>query len=59
LVGCGEHDIPMEIEIVNEWAAKEQCDKVILSNAGHCANMDNPKEFNVCLDNFWKINSKR
>ena len=23
LVGCGEHDIPMEIEIVNEWAGYE------------------------------------
>lgn len=53
LVGCGEHDIPMEIEIVNEWAAEEDCDKVILQGAGHCANMDVPNEFNACLENFW------
>ncbi len=54
LVGCGEHDIPMEIEIVNEWAAAENCHKVILPNAGHCANMDAPSAFNSCLEEFWK-----
>ncbi len=52
LVGCGEHDIPMEIEIVNEWAASENCDKVIFQGAGHCANMDTPNDFNICLENF-------
>ena len=54
LVGCGEHDIPMEIEIVNEWAEYEQCDKVIFEGAGHCVNMDKPNEFNSCLENFWR-----
>ncbi len=54
LIGCGEHDIPMEIDIVNEWAEKENCEKVILQGAGHCANMDKPKEFNACLEDFWK-----
>ena len=53
LVGCGRHDLPMEIEIVNQWAEKENCDKIIFSGAGHCVNMDKPKEFNVCLDSFW------
>jgi len=53
LVGCGEHDMPMEIEIVNEWAELEHCEKVIMSGAGHCVNMDKPKEFNECLENFW------
>lgn len=53
LVGCGEHDIPMEIDIVNEWSASENCDKAILQGAGHCANMDTPKEFNDCLEAFW------
>ncbi len=52
LVGCGEHDIPMEIEIVNEWAEYENCDKVIFNGAGHCVNMDVPLEFNVYLENF-------
>lgn len=54
LVGCGEHDIPMEIDIVDKWAESEQCAKIILQGAGHCANMDNPQEFNACLLNFWE-----
>ncbi len=52
LVGCGEHDIPMEIEIVNEWAGYENCDKIIFKGAGHCVNMDVPQDFNMCLENF-------
>ncbi len=52
LVGCGEHDVPMEIEIVNQWAAAEHCKKVIFQGAGHCVNMDIPDEFNACLENF-------
>lgn len=51
-VGCGEHDIPAEIEIVNEWAEYENCDKVIFKGAGHCVNMDVPQEFNAYLENF-------
>ncbi len=54
LVGCGQYDIPMEIEIVNEWAARENCEKIILQGAGHCANMDAPNEFNSCLEIFLK-----
>lgn len=52
LVGCGEHDIPTEIEIVNEWAEYENCDKIIFKGAGHCVNMDAPQEFNVYLEKF-------
>lgn len=52
LIGCGEHDIPMEIEIVNEWAAYENCDKIIFKGAGHCVNMDVPQQFNILLEKF-------
>lgn len=52
LVGCGEHDIPAVIDIVNEWAEKEYCEKVIFKGAGHCCNMDVPKEFNDRLEKF-------
>lgn len=58
LVGCGEHDIPMEIEIVNEWAASENCNKVIFQGAGHCVNMDVPNDFNVYLEKFLSENKK-
>ncbi len=54
LVGCGQFDIPMEIEIVNDWAEKENCQKVIVEGAGHCINLDKPQEFNNILEEFWK-----
>lgn len=52
LVGCGERDIPMEIDIVNEQVEYENCDKVIFKGAGHCVNMDVPQEFNIQLETF-------
>lgn len=52
LVGCGEHDIPAEIELVNEWAEYEHCDKIIFEGAGHCVNMDTPRQFNAYLAKF-------
>ena len=52
LVGCGEHDIPAETEIVNEWSERENCEKIIFKGAGHCVNMDVPEEFNACLERF-------
>ena len=54
LVGCGQFDIPMEIEIVKDWAEKENCQKVIIQGAGHCINLDKPQEFNNILEEFWK-----
>lgn len=57
LVGCGEHDIPTEIDIVNEWAEKEHCEKIIIQGAGHCVNMDKSNEFNSQLEDF--ISSKK
>lgn len=56
LVGCGEYDNPTEIEIVNEWAEYENCDKIIFKGAGHCVNMDTPREFNLILDSFLRKN---
>ena len=53
LVGCGEYDLPGEIEIVNDWAARERCEKAILPGAGHCVNMDVPQAFNALLETFW------
>lgn len=54
LIGCGEYDIPMELQIVKEWSAKENCKCAVIQGAGHCCNMDNPQEFNSVLDNFWQ-----
>lgn len=52
LIGCGEHDIPAEIEIVDDWAERESCEKIVFGGAGHCVNMDVPQEFNAALESF-------
>lgn len=54
LIGCGEFDIPMELEAIKEWKNRESnCRAVIFENAGHCVNMDVPEEFNKELEEFW------
>lgn len=54
LIGCGEYDIPSEIELVNEWKRNEPSAQVkIFENAGHCVNMDVPIEFNKFMEAFW------
>lgn len=55
LIGCGEHDIPMEHTAVKMWDDTEQgASLVIFEGAGHCVNMDVPDLFNETLDNFFK-----
>lgn len=54
LIGCGNFDIPMELEAVKQWKISEpNCRVVIFENAGHCANMDVPQEFNETMEDFW------
>lgn len=55
LIGCGEHDIPMEHEAVEQWAQSEpSAETVVFKGAGHCVNMDKPEEFNQYMEGFWK-----
>lgn len=54
-IGCGEHDIPMAVEIVKQWKKNEPaCQMLIFENAGHCVNMDVPQTFNITMEMFWK-----
>ncbi len=54
LIGCGEFDIPMELEIIKMWKDREpQCKVVIFEHAGHCVNMDAPQEFHAVMEEFW------
>ena len=56
LVGCGEHDLPLELKAVEAWAQAEPgCQTLVLEGAGHCANMDVPQRFNEALDRFWGL----
>ena len=55
LIGCGEHDIPMELKAVEMWKNTEQNSSVVIfDNAGHCVNMDVPDKFNKVLEEFFK-----
>lgn len=54
LIGCGNFDIPMELEVIKQWKISEpNCRVVIFEDAGHCANMDVPQEFNKAMEDFW------
>lgn len=55
LIGCGQFDIPMELDAVKMWKDREvQSKAVIFENAGHCVNMDVPQKFNAVMEEFWK-----
>lgn len=55
LIGCGEHDIPMELKVVKLWQVTEPDGTVaIFKGAGHCVNMDVPQRFNEVMETFWK-----
>ncbi|MDR1003056.1 MAG: alpha/beta hydrolase [Oscillospiraceae bacterium] len=55
LIGCGSHDIPMERFAVEMWKKREpKCHLIIFEEAGHCVNMDVPKQFNTAIAVFWK-----
>lgn len=54
LIGCGEHDIPMERTAVEMWKKNEpECRLVIFRGAGHCVNMDVPDQFHAVMEEFW------
>ncbi len=54
LIGCGQHDIPMERSAVEMWKKHEpDCRVVVFEGAGHCVNMDVPQRFNQTLEEFW------
>ena len=60
LIGCGEHDIPMELKLIELWKKREpSCKSVVFEGAGHCVNMDVPIDFNRVMKNFWNHDSNR
>ncbi len=55
LIGCGEHDIDMELKAVEMWKnTEENCKVYVFKDAGHCVNMDVPRKFNEVMENFFK-----
>ena len=55
LLVCGEYDLDVEKRSIENWHSIEPKSQLFfISNAGHCANMDNPEEFNKILLEFLK-----
>jgi 3-oxoadipate enol-lactonase len=53
LIAVGDQDIPIIVENARIWQKSASNAKVqIIPSAGHCANMDNPAEFNRILKSF-------
>lgn len=53
MILCGDCDNELAIELAKKWNASEKKSIFhMISNAGHCANMDNPVEFNATLRDF-------
>lgn len=53
LIVVGEHELPIIFRNAHEWHARQpQTELRVIPAAGHCANMDNPGEFNRVLNQF-------
>lgn len=53
LILCGDQDNSLALESAQNWKNRSSMSKyVIIENAGHCANMDNPSKFNEIVLEF-------
>lgn len=53
LITVGEFDIELSLKIANEWHSKiKNSTYHLFKNAGHCANIDEPQEFNTTVKAF-------
>ncbi|MCL6604424.1 MAG: alpha/beta fold hydrolase [Paenibacillus sp.] len=60
LIVVGEHDLQLVHEVAMEWHELEPSSQlVLLRGAGHCANVDTPKEFNEIVAEFLEIIKKK
>lgn len=53
LILSGESDNELALQVARKWHDKETGSQFyVIKNAGHCANMDNPMEFNKIVFDF-------
>ena len=53
LLICGDRDLPIALRVARDWhAADPETELVLIKDAGHCANMDQPDAFNAALATF-------
>ena len=58
LILTGEFDIDLAIKMAKEWHSElKNSNYLILKNAGHCANIDKPLEFNKIVHEFIEKNN--
>ena len=58
LILTGEFDIELAKKMAKEWHAEiENSEYFLIENAGHCANIDKPDEFNNIVMDFMNRNS--
>ena len=54
LILVGEYDIELALRISKKWHEESECAEFqIIENAGHCANLDQPEEFNRIVTRFF------
>jgi pimeloyl-ACP methyl ester carboxylesterase len=57
LILTGEFDIDLATKMAKEWHSGLNNSKyLIIENAGHCANIDKPLEFNKIVNEFIEVN---
>lgn len=55
LIVCGEHDLELARDFGKHWETIEPTSQYLeIKEAGHCANMDNPRVFNALFEDFIK-----
>lgn len=58
LLLTGEYDIELAIKMAKDWHAHlENSQYKVIQNAGHCANLDQPLDFNTLLKEFISSNT--
>jgi pimeloyl-ACP methyl ester carboxylesterase len=58
LILVGEFDIPLAQKMAQQWHTElNNSTYGLIKNAGHCANMDQPSEFNLMVSDFISINN--
>jgi len=59
LIMSGDKDLELALRMSKKWHVSEPQSKyVLMKDAGHCANMDKPEEFNEIVLSFIKQRSK-
>jgi pimeloyl-ACP methyl ester carboxylesterase len=60
LILCGEKDQELALRMSQKWHQEDRTSEFYtIKNAGHCANMDNPSEFNSLVFNFLSKKSSK